>query len=309
MTKYHINKHGVPAPCHAKDGNCPLGGISGSENHFDNLADAEKAADEINEGKFGILGSFEPKEQLNIDIDFNDFDTDTQEGKDALITDVGYLVTRAMMQKNNINTYGIDEERGDGNLSWDQYEGNVMAWYEDVVYQSEDSLSDNETIRDRQMEVFSQAMNLMHYIKVESENSDSGEEIIANTEKALNEDFKDSNFTVRQREREIEKHGDSVYPEHVDAAAGFLEFAMTDEKAYRYLDPEVHPADEQEYLNRYAKVTGTPREDLDHWTTQKALDVARNYYTSALSTSFTGDERRAEEAARELRDWVGYDFK
>ena len=26
MAKFHINKHGVPAPCKAKPGNCPLGG-------------------------------------------------------------------------------------------------------------------------------------------------------------------------------------------------------------------------------------------------------------------------------------------
>lgn len=31
MARFHINKHGVPAPCKAKSGNCPLGG---DEKHY-----------------------------------------------------------------------------------------------------------------------------------------------------------------------------------------------------------------------------------------------------------------------------------
>lgn len=52
MTKYHINKHGVPAPCKAKEGNCPLGG---NDTHFDNLEDAETYAHNKNEQEFSIL--------------------------------------------------------------------------------------------------------------------------------------------------------------------------------------------------------------------------------------------------------------
>lgn len=50
--KFHINKHGVPAPCRAKTGNCPLGG---AESHFNSKLDAQKAADKDNESKFGLL--------------------------------------------------------------------------------------------------------------------------------------------------------------------------------------------------------------------------------------------------------------
>ena len=53
MSKFHINKHGVPAPCKAKPGNCPFGG---GEKHFDNLEDAQNYATEQNENEFGILG-------------------------------------------------------------------------------------------------------------------------------------------------------------------------------------------------------------------------------------------------------------
>lgn len=55
MAKFHINKHGVPAPCRAKEGNCPLGGSSGNENHFDTLDEAQKHADKQNEEQYELI--------------------------------------------------------------------------------------------------------------------------------------------------------------------------------------------------------------------------------------------------------------
>ena len=52
MAKFHINKHGVPAPCKAKPGNCPLGG---DETHFSSLEEAQEAIDKINKEKHGLL--------------------------------------------------------------------------------------------------------------------------------------------------------------------------------------------------------------------------------------------------------------
>ena len=50
--KFHINKHGVPSPCRAKAGNCPLGG---EEQHFSNQANAQAYADKINEQEYGLM--------------------------------------------------------------------------------------------------------------------------------------------------------------------------------------------------------------------------------------------------------------
>lgn len=50
--QFHINKHGVPAPCRARKGNCPFGG---SESHYSSKEEAQRAADKQNEKKFGIL--------------------------------------------------------------------------------------------------------------------------------------------------------------------------------------------------------------------------------------------------------------
>lgn len=54
MTRFHINKHGVPAPCKAKPGNCPLGG---DEHHFDNIEQAQAFADKLNEDRYGLFKS------------------------------------------------------------------------------------------------------------------------------------------------------------------------------------------------------------------------------------------------------------
>lgn len=52
MSKFHINKHGVPAPCRAKEGNCPYGG---SDSHYDTYEEAQVAANKQNESKYGAL--------------------------------------------------------------------------------------------------------------------------------------------------------------------------------------------------------------------------------------------------------------
>lgn len=52
MAKFHINKHGVPAPCRAKPGNCSLGG---DENHYNTKEEAQAAVDKANEQKYGLV--------------------------------------------------------------------------------------------------------------------------------------------------------------------------------------------------------------------------------------------------------------
>lgn len=54
MSKFHINKKGVPALCRAKDGNCPFGG---GEKHFDNKEQAQNFIDKRNEKEHGLLSS------------------------------------------------------------------------------------------------------------------------------------------------------------------------------------------------------------------------------------------------------------
>ena len=61
MAKYHINKHGVPAPCRAKEGNCPLGG---DESHFNSKEEAQEYADKQNESEFSFLPRQESRQEV-----------------------------------------------------------------------------------------------------------------------------------------------------------------------------------------------------------------------------------------------------
>lgn len=54
--KYHVSTlTGLPGVCRAKEGNCPYGGKSGRENHYDTFSEAQRAAQEMSKNKHGIL--------------------------------------------------------------------------------------------------------------------------------------------------------------------------------------------------------------------------------------------------------------
>lgn len=55
MSKFHINKHGVPSPCKATKGKCPLGGSDGNENHFDTVEEAQAFVDNKNAQEHGLI--------------------------------------------------------------------------------------------------------------------------------------------------------------------------------------------------------------------------------------------------------------
>lgn len=52
MAKFHINSKGVPAPCKAKEGNCPFGG---EDLHYDNVEDAQVGANNKNQKAHDFL--------------------------------------------------------------------------------------------------------------------------------------------------------------------------------------------------------------------------------------------------------------
>lgn len=63
MAKFHINKHGVPAPCKAKEGNCPLGGEG---THFDSREEAQAYADKTNEQTHDLLPGVDSEVQSEL---------------------------------------------------------------------------------------------------------------------------------------------------------------------------------------------------------------------------------------------------
>lgn len=52
MSKFHINKKGVPAPCRATTRPCPLGG---EDVHFNSIEEAQKHLDNENKNKYNLL--------------------------------------------------------------------------------------------------------------------------------------------------------------------------------------------------------------------------------------------------------------
>ena len=67
MSKFHINKNGVPAPCRAQKGNCPLGG---AESHFETQEQAQTHADKENASEYGTLPGMEEGKQESIDTNY-----------------------------------------------------------------------------------------------------------------------------------------------------------------------------------------------------------------------------------------------
>lgn len=64
MNKFHINKQGLASKCLATNGNCPFGGKSGSDNHFDTYEEAQAYVDKMNKTTYGILPNSESNEYL-----------------------------------------------------------------------------------------------------------------------------------------------------------------------------------------------------------------------------------------------------
>ena len=61
MSKFHINKHGVPAPCKATKGNCPLGG---DDSHFRSEEEAQAFVNNRMENEYGLLGGTPSPEKM-----------------------------------------------------------------------------------------------------------------------------------------------------------------------------------------------------------------------------------------------------
>lgn len=62
MSRYHVNVNtGQVGRCGARKGNCPYGGESGGDNHYDSEVEALKAAQDVLTEKYGRFGSVERK--------------------------------------------------------------------------------------------------------------------------------------------------------------------------------------------------------------------------------------------------------
>lgn len=113
MTKFHINKHGVPAPCRAKKGNCPLGGADGNENHFDTKEEAQMYIDVSNEDLYGILPSnneaFIYEDEESNEIEGNSYEVNFSEKEN--------------LEREREHALNVIKEKYSNEVSKDTYEG------------------------------------------------------------------------------------------------------------------------------------------------------------------------------------------
>ena len=96
MSKFHINAKGVPAPCRAKEGNCPFGGM---ECHYNSIEEAQVAADRINEDEHGYLP---PVQSLKDEYEkkFNHYTNKIKSSK-SLIEEESWRTKLAELSKRN----------------------------------------------------------------------------------------------------------------------------------------------------------------------------------------------------------------
>lgn len=123
MARYHINKHGVPAICKAKPGNCPLGG---DNMHFDSHEEAQEHINKQEESKYGILPGVNEHSQIEeskkiasrgyIPRDVKGEDLDNLEGKDVRVAGVTIGVIDGPV-------YGVHQENGKRILRMETVEG------------------------------------------------------------------------------------------------------------------------------------------------------------------------------------------
>lgn len=88
MSKFHINKHGVPAPCKATKGNCPLGG---DEQHFNSEEEAQAFINNRMESEYGLLGgapSVPAVKNVTINHDFDDVFPDSWSERGMQVTGI-----------------------------------------------------------------------------------------------------------------------------------------------------------------------------------------------------------------------------
>lgn len=107
MTKFHINKQGIPAPCKAKSGNCPLGG---DETHFKTKEVAQAYADSLLKDEFGLLNGKDEtlEEMVNYYYELEDerdelkhSDLEDEDNKRKLMSVYGRLDSQATRIKNH----------------------------------------------------------------------------------------------------------------------------------------------------------------------------------------------------------------
>lgn len=87
LSKFHINKHGVPAPCKAKNQRCPYGDES---QHFDTREQAQEYVDKMSSEEYGMLPEIKgdlPEKWRQTFLKYDNFDELVSEQAQNIVSD------------------------------------------------------------------------------------------------------------------------------------------------------------------------------------------------------------------------------
>lgn len=106
MTKFHINKDGIPAPCKAKTGNCPLGNES---QHFTTEKEAQVYVDNQSAEKYGVLPEIKNDNDLSNEwknkfLEHKSFDTFVREHARDIVSE-GIFDRNANLHEESLNKW------------------------------------------------------------------------------------------------------------------------------------------------------------------------------------------------------------
>lgn len=163
MSKYHVGPNG-PGPCKAEKGNCPYGGESGEENHYNSMEEAEQAYEQELEESYGSFTTYDYDEfeesidtsKLLIQQDKTDFFNGENRGEYLLVStvdgsvmgdDVYIFDEQELMDKTGITDpdelyqeldYNIEDYTDhfipiqDGSGSFRNFKGNALYYERDT---------------------------------------------------------------------------------------------------------------------------------------------------------------------------------
>lgn len=151
MSKYHVNPNsGEPGDCGADKGNCPFGGDSGIENHYDSAEEAQKASEKILDEKFGATKKLSRKERQAQQIrdkfgEYTEVLNDTSEGYEIPVPRIS--VDKEAGKRIFENAGSIIDGDFDVNNNWDyatESETAFSAHYFDNDISELDELEEEE---------------------------------------------------------------------------------------------------------------------------------------------------------------------
>lgn len=161
MAKFHINKHGVPAPCKAKTGNCPLGG---EDSHFATQADAQAFVDKQNASTHGLLPSTQ-KEVPRYKVSQEAFDEVFIEPYDG---GGGFLLCG--VDSMHFGGMGIDEDSVNEPAE-DEYDAAMKELYKAIPKEYTDYEGENVFVMIREENVATHISSYMLHMELEETHS------------------------------------------------------------------------------------------------------------------------------------------